>query len=244
VKLGSLLSCTLAALTLSFLHLFGQRDTYLFGVWTIPNALVVDLGAVTLVVTSVVWTVVGSVFILCFRLPSSSWLHISPYTISENLRKASRNLSYTLLHTPVFQILDAKWKVSGRAFQLMMAKSLILWIALFAFIVMPTCTVVTVMREQWLHHLSVQSTKTDIPDYSTPIPLSCGDMFPDEADVWTTIDSKHADVNAKYFESLCWQYSKIFNFVIVFGSIYGLLISVLAVFTAAIQFGKSSKGQN
>jgi hypothetical protein len=237
IKIGSLLSCGLAALTVTVVHLGGRLDTYYYGVWTMPNALVLDLGLSVVTICTVVWTLLGSIFIICLRLPKTSTWHIAPYMLPKFLKDLGRNLSYTLQHSPIVTTGpkgQTKW--SFRAFHLMISKTLLVALGTFAFIVMPTCTIVTVYREQWLTTLAPKFK--DIKE-RLPIPLTCGEMFPDMAKAWKELDEQHLETQPVIFESLCWEYSKIFSFVTIFGAVFGALVSALALVTVAVQYGRN-----
>ena len=227
LKLGSLLSCGLSLLLCSIFHLFGRVGTYSYGVYTLPRALLSDIGVMTIFNTMVIWIVLGTMFIICFK-PGAGWWRIRPYTLSPALGVAGRNMSYTLHHTPVWGG-TMRSSFSYKALSLMMTKSFLISMAMFTFIVMPTCTVVAVIREQDVGRLTQRTGQ---------LPARCSELYPDQASYW---EEHETGLSSKSFESLCWTYSDIIKFMIVWGTSYGFLISGLCLGTIAIQYGRYPK---
>lgn len=233
--LGTSLSLGIFIGMAHLLHGLGHRDTYFYGIWTIPNALIVDISVISFTSTVVVWILLGSLFIACFKL-QSGFFRIQPYSIPDFLVGIAKNLSYTLNHTPVFTF-NGRKIFSSKALSLMFTKSLFVYLGFFAFLVMPTCTIVTVLREQLFARLT--EGRVDQTDVATP--MSCSQMFPDKAAYWKPIDDQHDWDRFDVFESLCWEPEKLSRFIIIWGAGFGLLISLLCLMTVSLQYGRYSK---
>lgn len=231
---GTALSLGLALGTFSLLHWFGHRDTYLYGIWTIPNALIVDVSVISFTCTVVIWILLGSLFIACFKLPSG-FFHIEPYSLPDFLAGFAKSMGYTLNHTPVFTF-NGRKNFSSKALSLMFTKSLFVFLGLFAFVVMPACTIVTVLREQIIARNALPALQNRLY-----VPMTCSEMFPENAAFWKPIDDKHDWERDDIFESLCWEPAKLFRFMIVWGAGFGLLTSLICLVTVSLQYGRYSK---
>jgi hypothetical protein len=235
IVLGTALSLGISVGMAFLLHGLGHRDTYFYGIWTIPNALIVDISVISFTCTVVVWILLGSLFIACFKL-QSGFFHIEPYSIPDFVVGFAKNLSYTLNHTPVFTF-NGRKIFSSKALSLMFTKSLFVYLGLFSFVVMPTCTIVTVLREQLIARLSgglVNHT-------SVVTPMTCSQMFPAEAAYWKPIDDQHDWDREDVFEALCWEPAKLSRFITIWGAGFGLLISLICLMTVSLQYGRYSK---
>ena len=208
---------------------------YHFGVWTLPNALMMDLVSIAMTITMTFWPLVSSLFIV--SLKGASVFSVSTYQLPEWAHTVSKDMAYTLYHKPIFGV-NGK-RISMRAAKLMSAKALMVGFVVFAFVVMPTCTVVTVIREQHLSSLGL-----DKP------PTSCAAMFPAQAVYWTPFDEKfprvldESDFASQVFESLCWtdQYAALFT--AVWSASVGAGIALVSYTTAVLQYGERPDKSN
>ena len=220
--LGASASVFIGVLLVSILHLFGYRSTYHFGVWTLMDALVVDLFLISGTVTLVVWPLISSSFIFCLK-HASSFMKIDPYKLP-SFTYGANELAITLQHAPIFA---KNVSISLKSLQIMTAKSSFIAFAVFSFIVMPTCSFVTVFREQRLGSLETA-------------PLTCGAMFPEHAMFWADMDAAAAKTDKiKIFESLCWKFTDLIWFTTAWSAVLGALLAFASTLTVAIQFGSS-----
>jgi hypothetical protein len=220
--LGASASVFIGVLLVSILHLFGYRSTYHFGVWTLMDALVVDLFVISGTVTLVVWPLISSSFIFCLK-HASSFMRIDPYKLP--FTYGANELAITLQHAPIFA---KNVSISLKSLQIMTAKSSFITFAVFSFIVMPTCSFVTVFREQRLGSMETA-------------PLTCGAMFPEHATFWADMDATAGAGNNKmnFFESLCWKFTDLIWFITAWSAVLGALLAFGSTLTVAIQFGSS-----
>ena len=237
--LGTALAYGLSCLVVGTLHLFGYRESYYYGIWTVPNALFLDITLVTFAVSAIVWPLIGSLFIFCLKWPlQRSWWTIEPFEAkSQTWIQFGKNMSSILLHSPIISFVVEKNKIhfSMRAFHLMLSRILLIALATITFCVMPCCTVVTVRREQLLRERAdhFRSLNRD-----PPIPFTCGEMFPEASKFWSEKDAKYFEGNEVIFESLCWKFNEIFQFGSFFGMFYGFILSLLCVLTVSIQYAQ------
>lgn len=225
---GSSLSVFVGVSLLSIMHLFGYRSMYHFGVWTLMDALVVDLFVISGAVTMVVWPLVSSSFI--YSLKHGNSLKIDPYWLPQWLSNGSKDIALTLHHTPLFSSRGRSF-FSWKSLQVMASKSSFISFAVFTFIVMPTCAFVTVLREQRLGQFD-------------QIPLTCQDMFRDETEWEAPRGGENNSHNEPIFESLCWEYADLLSFTAFWCAGLGALLALVSTLTAAIQYGQISKDKN
>ena len=220
VLLGSSLAAGLAAGTVSAFHLFGRRDSETMGVWTIPNALVVDMFFVNMAVAMFVWPLVGSVFIFVFKRG-----FISPFSLSEYAKSLAKDLPYTLCHTPIFSWREGAKSFSARSLQVMVSKAFLVACVFFTFIVMPTCTFITLHREQKISKLGA-------------IPQNCAELRS------VSLTGRPEPERVEIFESLCWDFLFTVKFAGIWGAAVGSLVSIASLFTAILQYAKAAKARN
>ena len=211
--IGGLTAGLVGISAFSLLHMFGHRSVQTMGVWTIPNALVVDLFFVIYIISFTVWPILSSGFILAYRTGK-----ISPFSAPAS----SVGLSFPFLHTPMISIRDSKYNFSLKGFQLMAYKAFLIGSGLFTFVVMPTCTFATVQREKRIGRLHKH-------------PQQCSDFF-------VTVDDETEYSlddwgGPKVFESLCWTNDFTYLFVTIWSVSVGLILALFCVVTAAIQYG-------
>lgn len=215
--LGTAVSTATAVACSSVLHLFGARPSHEMGVWTMPNALVIDLFADIFIVTLIVWPLVSSVFIYCLRRGV-----VDHFTIPAWLRPLRKGLPLTVWHTPIVTLRggqNGKHSFSWVAFQLMITKAVVIAFALFTFVVMPTCAIVTVKQQSEMFN--------KLPNR----PHSCS-AYKILNDPGYNLSPTYHDV----FESLCWTFAYTLQFVAIWSSATGAAVAGLSLCTAAIQF--------
>ena len=238
IILGGVFSYAVAGFMVGLSHLFGHRDSYYYGVWTIPDALVVDLAMVTVVVTCFAWILIGTLFIHCAKWANrSSWWRIAPYEVSSTWKQFGNNLSSILHHSPILRFEGGKAKLHLRAVHIMLSKTLLIALGTITFGVMPCCTVATIHREQ---NIRERSKYFENSDRKFPIPLTCGEMYPSQVPLWSHQDAKNFKGTEKIFESLCWRFEDIFQFCSVFGLIYGFVITILCLLSVVVQHAPRS----
>lgn len=207
----------------------GFNQVLTTGLWTIPNALVVDLFFVNALVSVLTVPLAGSLVYRGIRVRKSN--NVPVPSIYPNYRKY---IPYPLSHYPCF-IYDqstGKTKFSAFRFGVMANKSILISLVTFAFCVMPTCSILTVLWDVNIQRLGRAPTNCDDminfhallnPALVSPQQVSLADPKPDST--------------GKIFESLCWQFATFFSFEIVWGAVLGCGLAILGVITALIQFG-------
>jgi hypothetical protein len=99
----------------------------------------------------------------------------------------------------------------------MMSKSAFISIVTFAFGVMPTCSFLTVYRDNELVNSGVYR------------PTKCQDIYP-------TITNEPQYSDEIFFESLCWNVWAVIVFEMCWGACLGLLLTTISVTTAMAQY--------
>jgi len=198
------------------------------GLWTLPNALVVDLFVVNALVSLLTVPLAGS---LVYRgLRQRKARNIAVPSLYPSYRKS---IPYSLSHYPclVYDQNTGKTSFSISRFGVMASKSVLISLVTFAFCVMPTCSILTVLWDVNITRLG-------------RAPTNCEDMInfhallnPALASPQPPLDPSSPDGSGRIFESLCWQFATFFSFEIVWGAILGLVLASLGVVTALIQFG-------
>jgi hypothetical protein len=218
----------IGALVPSLFHIPKNFDDVLTtGLWTIPNALVVDLFVVNMLIALLTVPLAGSLVYRKLRVRKSRNEPIP--SILPNWRKS---IPYSLSHYPclVFDQNTKKTKFSFSRFGVMASKSVFISLVSFAFVVMPTCSILTVLWDLNIQRLG-------------RAPTNCDDIVNFHALVngAALTSDVAADPNppkdGKIFESLCWQFVTFFAFEIVWGAIVACCFASLGVVTALIQFG-------
>jgi len=214
---GSAIAVFIGVSIASFIHLFGRRSMINYGVWTLMDALVLDLFLISGAVTVLVWPLISSSFIFALK-HATGFIKIDHFLLPDSLAKSGKEMAAALHHSPIFSKTSF---FSLKSFQVMAAKSTFIAFAVFSFVVMPTCAFVTVFREQKIARLE-------------KLPLSCAEMHSHQALFW----GDAADRDDEIFESLCWKFSDLFFFVAAWCASVGALLGFMSASTAALQFGK------
>lgn len=198
------------------------------GLWTIPNALVVDLFFVNMLVALFIVPMAGSWVYRKIRILKSR--NISIPSIFPTWRKS---LPYSLSHYPclMFDQATGKTKFSVSRFGVMASKSALISLVTFAFCVMPTCSILTVLWDLNIQRLGrAPSDCSDIVNFHALLNDAVAQRI-------TTRTGATPEGSGRIFESLCWEFSTFFWLEIVWGSVIAFILSILGVVTALVQFG-------
>jgi hypothetical protein len=223
VLIGSAIGFGIGYLTTSVHYwVTGPDRVYDMGVWTLPNALLVRLLSGCFWTTIVVWPLVGSSLIVLW---SRQWM--SPLE-----RVFGRGRSADAIHTPDEDIrvphplrhcplVTRDGRFNRHNFNNVISRSITIFLVTFAFAVMPTCTMVTVLRESKLSGVR-------------PRPLRCQDMNPPSYPP----EGYGISFNGVVFESLCWDLGKTLMFDSIWAAVYGAVLGAVSAFSAIFQFGQ------
>ena len=196
------LGTVLGGVTSAILHVFGwnPKSSLQMGVWTLPNALVLDLFLINLIVIPLVWPLLGASYMYFVSSPPRPWEWLMRVFDSSTLFRSEPFIGKSF---------------SAAAIETMLIRSVLLALASFTFIVMPTCAWVTVARELRLFSVSAKT-----------IPLSCQAMWPD--DLLDNVTSADGEI----FEALCWPYWTTLIFSSAWAS--GLTFLICLIGTTAV----------
>ena len=197
------------------------------GLWTLPNALVADLFFVNILINLLTVPLAGSLVYHKLRVRKSRNQAIP--LILPGWRKS---IPYSLSHYPclLFDQQTKKTTFSFYRFGVMASKSVLISLVTFAFFVMPTCAILTVLWD-----LNIQRLNR--------APTTCQDMINFHALLnggqtgGTTVADPTPSTDGTIFESLCWQFISFLAFEIVWGSVLACALAILGVVTALVQFG-------